>query len=56
MQNEPLKFLWRGNQSASVVSSAFLTLGQSGEPMYHLGLQLARENRWDHLHSETGDT
>ena len=40
------------SQGASLVCSAFLTLGQSGEPMSHLGLQLAQLNRQDHLHSK----
>ena len=38
----PLSFLGVGKPGASIVSSAFLTFDQSGEPMSHLGLQLTR--------------
>ena len=38
--NEPLEGV---SQGASIVCSAFLNLDQSGEPMSHLGLQLARQ-------------
>ena len=38
--NEPSEWV---SQGASIVCSAFLNLGQSGEAMSHLGLQLARQ-------------
>ena len=37
-----LNFLGELSQDASIACFAFLTLGQSEEPMFHLGLQLAR--------------
>ena len=36
-----LNFLGGVSQGASIVCSAFLTLGQNGEPLFHLGFQLA---------------